>query len=263
MWISGRASDETALSQVDVSVDGGPFRPASGTESWRHLLDTTTYANASHSITARATDSAGNTSATTVSVTIGNAPASPGPSEQLVTPEGATIQIYPDAGGWTAQGVYELLRANALELGSLGPSLTVKVQTTYPSATTSSASQSGGVYGNYRATMYLQAGPNTTFTIRPDFIMAHEYGHAWSNYHLYLSHQGDWSSYLTARGIAGDARVDSTYNWSKGEMLADDYRMLFGSPAAVSQASYINPALADPRSVPGLRDFLLSSWALP
>ena len=32
----------------------------------------------------------------------------------------ATIQIYSDVTGWTAQRVYELLRANALQLGRIG-----------------------------------------------------------------------------------------------------------------------------------------------
>ena len=98
---------------------------------------------------------------------------------------------------------------------------------------------------------------------RPDCIVAHEYGHAGTLHHLYMSQHGDWSSYLAARGLAGDPRVDSSYNWSKDEMIADDYRMLFGSAAAVAQAGYINSEVADPRTVPGLRDFLLTGWAAP
>jgi hypothetical protein len=44
-------------------------------------------------------------------------------------------------------------------------------------------------------------------------------------------------------------------------MIADDYRMLFGTPAAISEAKYINPYIADPRNVPGLRDWFINTWA--
>ena len=263
VWVSGTASDETGLALVEVSVDAGAFQPATGTESWRKLLDTTACADGSHSITVRATDTSGNASTTRTTVNVKNSATPSGLSEQLITPEGATIQISSDVTGWSAQQVYSLLKANALELSRIGPTLKVKVQTTYASSTSASATQTNGVYGGYRATVYLQAKPGTTFTNRPDSVVAHEYGHAWTLYHLYISHQGDWSPWLAARGLLGDPRVDSTYNWSKSEMIAEDYRMLFGTSAAVSQATYTNPDVADPRNVPGLREFFLSSWATP
>ena len=72
--------------------------------------------------------------------------------------------------------------------------------------------------------------------------MAHEYGAAWSMYHLYISQQGSWNAWLTARGLLGDPRVDSSFSWSKNEMIADDYRMLFGSPAAQSEGEILHDA---------------------
>jgi hypothetical protein len=180
----------------------------------------------------------------------------------MVTPEGATIQIYSGVTGVTAQGIYDLLKPNAQQLDRIGPSLTVKVQTTYPSSASTSSTKSNGVYTSFRATLTLQVKAGAVFMTRPDYVVAHEYGHVWSLYHLYLTRQGDWSSWLSARGLTGDARVDSTYNWSKTEMIADDYRMLFGTPAAVSQTGYINTDVAAPGAVPGLRDFFLSSWAV-
>ena len=79
-------------------------------------------------------------------------------------------------------------------------------------------------------------------------------------YHLYMTRQGDWSPWLPARGLAGDSRVDSSYNWSKNEMIADDYRMLFGTAAAVSQAAYINASATDPRLV-GACETSSSGWS--
>jgi hypothetical protein len=78
-----------------------------------------------------------------------------------------------------------------------------------------------------------------------------------------MTQNGDWTKYLQARGLAGDTRVDSTYNWNKSEMIADDYRMLFGTVTAQNQLGYINPDVPDPRTVAGLKDFFVNSWAKP
>jgi hypothetical protein len=178
----------------------------------------------------------------------------------MVTPEGVTIQIYSGVSGWTAQQIYDLLKPSAYQLGLIGPHLTIKVQTTTPSSTATSAGTTGSAYTSFNAVLYLDADPNTVFPLRPDSVVAHEYGHVWTMYHLYITEQGDWTPWLQARGLLGDPRVDSTYSWSKNEMIADDYRMLFGDAAAVSQAAYINPQAPDPRTVPGLKDFFVNVW---
>jgi hypothetical protein len=266
--VSGSASDNVGVSTVQLSVDGGAYQAAQGTSSWSYSLDTTTLPDGTHTFAARATDTSGNVATASETVTVKNAtstppPPPPGVTDQLVTPEGLTIQIYSDATGWTAQQIYDLLKPNALELAKIGPTLTVKVQTTYPSSNSVGVSRTNGVYGNFRATIYLNAAAGTVFPVRADDVMAHEYGCVWALYHLYLSHNGDWTPWLQARGILGDTRVDSTFSWSKNEMIADDYRMLFGTAAAQSEAAFINPDVPDPRSVVGLRDFFLNVWAVP
>jgi hypothetical protein len=70
--VSGTASDNVALANVTLQVDGGPFVAASGTSSWSYAWDTTTLPNGTHSLTARATDTSGNTKSTTISVTVNN-----------------------------------------------------------------------------------------------------------------------------------------------------------------------------------------------
>ena len=108
------------------------------------------------------------------------------------------------------------------------------------------------------------------FTVQPDAQLAHEYGHAWTLYHLYLDRQLDWSSYLGTRWsaadgsttLATDQRLETSYVWAKAEIIADDYRLLFGSALAVSQRNaHMNPDIPDPRNVPGLGDFLRTRWA--
>jgi hypothetical protein len=207
----------------------------------------------------RVTDGSGNASIASIDVNVQNGlPA--GVTDQLVTPEGATIQIYSGVSGWTAQQVYDLLKPNAYQLALIGPHLTIKVQTTYNTFTTTSAGTSGGVYASFNATMYLNASSNSLLLTRPDATIAHEYGAVWSMYHLYLTEQGSWTPWLQARGLLNDPRVDSSDVWSKNEMIADDYRMLFGTAAAQSEMSYVNPDVPDPRTVAGLKDFFVTVW---
>ena len=263
--VAGTASDDVGLSKVEVAVDGAAWNLASGTSSWSWAWNTTSVADGQHTITARATDTSGNTTVTqqadaVQNTTSGTTTPPAGYKDQLITPEGVNILIASDVTGWTAQQIYDLLKPNAYELSLIGPALRIKVQTTSASSTSASASQTNGAYSGYSATMYLQAKAGSAFSYHPESIITHEYGHAWSLYHLYMTQNGNWSSYLSARGIAGDPRVDSTYNWSKTEMIADDYRMLFGTDAAIAGMAYMNPDAGDPRQVAGLKTFLASSW---
>ena len=59
----------------------------------------------------------------------------------------------------------------------------------------------------------------------------------------------------------GDPRLDSTYVWSRMEIIAEDYRLLFGTPAAVSGMTPLNPYITDARTISGYRDCLVSTWA--
>jgi hypothetical protein len=155
-----------------------------------------------------------------------------------------------------------MLKAGAaLDLDKVGPRLTISVQDTYSSQTSSwNAPDGNGGYTDWGATMYLK-GVNDNFASRPDDILHHEYGHAWSGFERYLGHQGDWTSYLQARGLYGDSRLGSSYTWTVDEIIADDYRLLFGSSAAISERpTHLNTDIPDPRNVPGLQTFLGSTW---
>lgn len=273
--VSGSASDAGGVADVDVSVDGGTFVTAGGTSNWSHALDTMGLTNASHTITARATDNSGNSRSASVTVSVANATTSPSPPPttsptHMVTPEGVTIDVN-SAGPWTAQQIYDLLKPSALQLNLVGPHLTIRVQDTYSSQTTTSATKSGGVYTAFSATIYLK-GVNSTFSVQPDAQIAHEYGHAWTLYHLYIDHNGIWSSYLQARWtmadgsitLATDPRLDSSYSWSRSEIIADDYRLLFGDALAISERpQHLNPYIPLPNDVTGLRSFFLNSWGSP
>ena len=58
--VSGSASDNVQVSKVEVRVDSGAYRLASGTTSWSVSIVSTGYPSGSHTLTARVTDSSGN-----------------------------------------------------------------------------------------------------------------------------------------------------------------------------------------------------------
>jgi hypothetical protein len=152
---------------------------------------------------------------------------------------------------WTIRQVHTMLVASAMDLAQIGPGLTVKVQDSTPTQAVASVSGS-----TVSAVLYLQ-GTASGFQSTPDATVAHEYGHIWSTYHLQVHEGGDWTGYLKARGLYGDSRLDSSYTWSRTEIIADDYRLLFGSSAAISESDgHLNWNIPDPRTVTGLKDYL-------
>jgi hypothetical protein len=223
---------------------------------------TTAMTTTSAATTTTATTAAASTTTTTTAATTTTTTAAASTIvSQLVTPEGATIQVYSDAvGGWTAQKIYDLLAPNAYQLSLIGPALTIKVSAQWSSSTTTSVNLVGGVYTGYKANTYLQANGTSAFSNQPDAIIAHEYGHAWSLYHLYITQQGDWTSYLQARGLAGNTNLDTSYMWNRKEILAEDYRLLFGTTSAQTEMTQMNYLIPDARQVAGLKAFLSDTW---
>jgi hypothetical protein len=270
--VSGTASDDIGVARVDVRSDGGAWATASGTTSWQRSLDASSWSAGTHVVEARSVDGAGNVSPpVSVSVQVA-APAPPPPSGDpsvapdtqgtWTSPEGAVIEVA-TAGPFTIRGVYRLLLENSAAAGDLAviaPNLTIRVQDTYVDSATTTAVGSPGAYTSVRSTLWLK-GIDSTFSLLPDAQFAHEYGHAWTMHHLYLAEGGDWAPYLQARGLAGDNRLDTSYRWSRGEIVAEDYRLLFGSPAAVAQRpAHMNADIAAPADVAGLREFLLGPF---
>lgn len=265
--VTGSASDNTAVAAVSLTVDGGAPTTVSGTTSWSYTWDSTSVADGSHTLTATATDTSGNTTSSAVTVAVSNGSFAP---VTWVSPEGVTIKITTPTGGWSVNQIYSMLKASALDLTTIGPHYTVVVEDSIPSQSTIGASTTNGVYTSVDATTYLDAASGYTFSIEPDAVIAHEYGHVWVNWHRYLDWQGSWSAYLNERWsssngsvtLATDPRLDSSYIWSQDEIAADDYRLLFGSPPAISESdASLNQQIVDPRQQPGLSTWFLQNWA--
>ena len=71
--VTGTASDTLALASVQVSVDGGSFSTASGTSNWSFSLSTASLGNGSHTLTAKASNTAGiSATSAPVSITVNN-----------------------------------------------------------------------------------------------------------------------------------------------------------------------------------------------
>ncbi len=73
--VSGIASDNVTVANVQISIDNGAWVTASGTTSWSFSLNTQNMLNGTHTISARATDGSGNVSSTpSVTVRVFNVP---------------------------------------------------------------------------------------------------------------------------------------------------------------------------------------------
>jgi hypothetical protein len=276
--VSGSASDNAGLTRVEVAVDGGAWQQATGTSAWSWPWNTAGLANGAHTLTARATDTSGNVATTSRTVTVANTTGAgtcssgAAPLRSAVTPEGAKIRVCTAAGNWTTDAIATMLAENSAaagDLATIAPTLTIEVQDRYATQSAGVKSAAGGVYTGFKGTIYLNAAAGTTFANTPNYSFAHEYGHIWHWYYLWLARQGDWSSYLTTRWanadgsvkLGQDSRLDSTMSWSRDEIMADDYRLLFGSAKANAERTwFLNPNIPDPRDHPGLADFLLGTW---
>ncbi|MGH9274375.1 MAG: Ig-like domain-containing protein, partial [Acidimicrobiales bacterium] len=147
--VTGSSSDNRAVARVEVRVDGGTWTLASGTGSWSLGVDTSAWAaGSSHTLGARAVDTSGNASAV-AGITVQTATPPPGggttgdpsvaPATQgtWTSPEGVVIEVT-TAGAFTIRDIYRLLLENATapgDLGRIGPTLSIRLQDTYASST--------------------------------------------------------------------------------------------------------------------------------
>lgn len=171
-------------------------------------------------------------------------------------PEGLRVESYNDA--VTADEVYAALAAGTI--GAPGGSVVVRFGLGSSSTTTTVVGASDGRYTSFAATAYVAYD---TWLDGGDQVLSHEYGHAWSLYHAYLTQQDPTlEAYLQARGLAEDPRVGTGYAWSAPELVAEDYRQLLGSPSAAA-APQLNQEIPPATQVPGLRDFLATTFTKP
>jgi len=183
------------------------------------------------------------------------------------TDAAAPLSVYAGGNGLTVKSYNDVVPAfaiyQAVMAGTVGieaPRVEIRFGIGTATATGSSVAKVDGRYSGFGAICTVAY---MTWLDAGDTALSHEYGHAWSLYHAYMTQQDPtFGSYLKARGLEGDARVDSSYPWDRMEMIAEDYRQLLGSPSARlgTQTNRDIPAAA---SVPGLRDFLATTFTTP
>ena len=76
--VTGTAADAAGVARVDLQVDSGAFQQATGTTSWTISVNASAWSSGSHVVTARATDTSGNTATKSVSVSVAAAGGSSG-----------------------------------------------------------------------------------------------------------------------------------------------------------------------------------------
>lgn len=179
------------------------------------------------------------------------------PLSSTTMPNGTVVESYNDA--VTAGTIASALEEGTL-LGDEGTRIRVRFDLAASDNTSTAVTGTPGTFTNYSALVYvtynswLSSGTRTLF---------HEYGHAWGHYFdLLVQQDGTLRGYLEARGVDGDPRVGSTYSWNPDEMIAEDYRQLFGSPAAQT-ATQMNREIPPAAEVAGLRDYLAGAFRQP
>jgi hypothetical protein len=173
------------------------------------------------------------------------------PISEYVGPSGVRVRSYNDV--VDAQTVHRTLLGGSL-VGPEAAHTVVRLDLGTATVCYYGASQSSsGTYEGYSATVdvawlsWLAEGEQPLF---------HEYGHAWAMYHAYITQQDpSLGGYLRARGLENDSRVGTSVRWDPKEMIAEDYRQLFGS-AAASAVAQANNEIPRASEVPGLRDYL-------
>ena len=100
--VRGTASDDGALSKVEIRIDGAAYQTATGTTSWSATLNSSAVSDGVHTLTARATDMAGLAATTSIQVNVLNAPSS-GTSAAGTIPAGyprrLAVGLFEDTGG--------------------------------------------------------------------------------------------------------------------------------------------------------------------
>lgn len=179
------------------------------------------------------------------------------PISSYVGSNGLTVRSYDDV--VDAQTIYKALMQGTM-VGAEAAYVTIQFDLGSSAVTTASTTQTNGTYTAYSATSdidyltWLDSGDNTLF---------HEYGHAWSLYYAYMVQQDpSLTAYLKARGVYGDSRIGSSYAWDPREMIAEDYRQLFGTPNAAA-GPQLNGDIPPAASVPGLANFLATTFRTP
>jgi hypothetical protein len=104
-------------------------------------------------------------------------------------------------------------------------------------------------------------GPQSAETVA--YVTTHELGHVlcWS---AIDGHESRWDAYRERRGLAaGDGGPDAPHAQRHREIIAEDFRFLFGGNLATRSGTIENSQIPLPTTVPGLAELLAGFLAQP
>jgi len=179
------------------------------------------------------------------------------PITSVTTANGTRVDSYDDV--VSAQDLASDLALSSL-FGAEAPLTTVRFDYSTRSVTYVGYSGTAGSYSNYTATSDVDY---VYWLTNGDLPLFHEYGHAWSRYYSLIVQQDDTlSAYLQCRGLLGDSRLYSSAAWDPKEMIAEDYRQLFGS-ANAARYPQMNTAIPPASQISGLKTWLQTTFMTP
>lgn len=179
------------------------------------------------------------------------------PISTYTAASGLVVKSYDDA--VSASELYTAVTRGSL-LGPEAATTTIYFDFGTQTDATTSVAGSTGTYHGFTASLWISY---LSWLDNTDSVLFHEYGHSWSIYNADVVQQDDsLTSYLQARGVAGDSRLYSSKAWDPREMIAEDYRQLFGSATAASYPQ-ANSDLPPAGQVAGLKDFLQFTFTQP
>jgi hypothetical protein len=157
-----------------------------------------------------------------------------------------------------AKTIYDKLTSGTV--GGEAPYTTVRFDIGSSSTTSTSFTQTNGIYTGYQAVSYVTYD---SWMDTGDVTLAHEYGHSWAHYYAYIVQQDPTlGGYLQERGLSGNPNLDTSTAWDRWEIVADDYRQLLGPPDARS-APQMNTSIPNAADVPGLQNYLANVFTQP
>ncbi|MES2970894.1 MAG: fibronectin type III domain-containing protein [Patescibacteria group bacterium] len=179
------------------------------------------------------------------------------PITSVTGPDGMKVSSFNDA--IPAQQIYDEIHTGTLR-GAEAAVTTINFDLNVNVGGVCQSSWNGveGAYNGYHASISVAYG---NWLVGGNSGLFHEYGHAWSLYHQIMIQQTEiMTSYLEARGLADDPRIGTSVLWDPKEMIAEDYRKLFGTGTAASQPISNILNMPNPEDVPGLREYLSGAF---
>jgi hypothetical protein len=105
--------------------------------------------------------------------------------------------------------------------------------------------------------IYLSPGVRDYDGDQVAFLVTHEIGHIFHRHFMPDSSLGLWAEWAALRGVTDSSifNENAMHAFRPHEIFAEDFRVLFGGPAARGNGAIENPELPTPYAVPGLREF--------